>query len=116
MARRHGINTNQLFLWRRQLREGAQALADSRRGGVAEGEFSFVPLVPVQTGMVDQVMAQPSAPAGMIEVMAAGMTVRVPPGADEASLRLCGRAGVWFHHRPDGPPDFVGVADHRWTQ
>jgi len=87
VARRHGINTNQLFLWRRQLRDGALAFADSRRGGVAEGEFSFVPLVPVQRGMVDQVMALPPAPAGMIEVLVAGMTVRVLPGADEATLR-----------------------------
>jgi transposase len=85
VARRHGINTNQLFLWRRQFRDGVSAFAADRSGDA--GEFSFVPLVAMPTGMTNPAAQGAPTPAGMIEVLAAGMTVRVPPGADEATLR-----------------------------
>lgn len=81
VARRHGLNTNQLFAWRHQFRQAA--------GGGTDTQVlpHFVPLVAA-------VGAEPSGPtvrslttAPMIEVVAGVLTVRVPAGVDETALR-----------------------------
>lgn len=84
VARRYGINTNQLFLWRRLLRDGASTPAVSAD---EDGPFSFVPMVPEQPEMPGSVIAPVRGFGATIEVMAAGMTVRIPAGADEATVR-----------------------------
>ena len=85
-ARRHGIDKNQLFQWRRQFREGAFEQA---------GQIDFVPVVSAhadETAIMttaDPVGATHDdlAEAAMIEVVVGTMTVRVPPSADETTLR-----------------------------
>jgi transposase len=76
VAVRHGLHRNQIFAWRRQLRNRA-ALID---GAMAE----FVPVrlaSPVES-------ATPSAGgSSRIEVIAAGLTIRVGAGFDTGDLR-----------------------------
>jgi transposase len=81
VARRHGLSPQQLFGWRRQLRETAAQHSEAE-------ELQFVPAV------VDAVAPAPaprrrraarckSEPdAGMIEVEIDGVTIRVGRGAD----------------------------------
>jgi transposase len=86
VARRYGINKNQLFQWRRQFREGA--FDQSER-------IDFVPVVHDHTDdavavmMADPVGATAGGSAGstVIEVVIGIMTVRVPASADEVALR-----------------------------
>jgi len=88
VARRHGIDKNQLFQWRRQFREGAFEQAGFER-------IDFVPVVNDGVGeAVAVMMAVPAGatdgnPAGpaMIEVVVGTMRVRVPPSVDEVTLR-----------------------------
>lgn len=85
VARRHGLNRNQLFRWRRQFREG--------QFGLPEGvPMSFVPVVSgAGEGLGD--IPLPAAPHSLavppvvIEVAIGAMMVRVPPMAEEAALR-----------------------------
>ena len=80
VARRHGLNANQLFAWRRQFRQ----LAEERRneGGATP---QFVPLVSAAE-VVDAGIAV-AAVSAMIEVVGGGLTVRVPTGVDVATLQ-----------------------------
>lgn len=82
VARRHGLNPNQLFTWRRRLREQIAA----RQAEAA---------VDTTTG-ADAGAASPGS--GTIEVETAGARIRVDAGVDEAALarvvsalRRCGR-------------------------
>ena len=85
VARRHGLNRNQLFQWRAQFREGK--LGEP----AAIGEF-----VPVEVSATDRLLAPPAERGtkgetglggAVIELVVGSVTVRVPPGADEATLR-----------------------------
>ena len=67
VARRHGLNPNQLFTWRRQFRD------------------EMAPWPPVQDGEVGQPAAGPSG--GRIELLVAGVTVRVGTDVDTGALR-----------------------------
>jgi transposase len=81
VARRHGMTPQQLFGWRR-----AAAPVTGEHGP------AFAPVIvegaPSRVGVV-----QPSHGSGMpaIEIVIGGATVRVPPGADVATLQtvLC---------------------------
>jgi transposase len=83
VARRHGLSPQQLFGWRRQLRE-------SEAGRSVADRLQFVPAV-VDTGscavgqrQLPQCKAEASA--GTIEVEIDGATVRVGRGADAKTL------------------------------
>jgi transposase len=81
VARRYAINTNQLFQWRRELG------ANWSRSDV-EPEPSFVPLIEdsrPDTG-IDIAEHSPISPPS-IEVVAGKLSIRVPNGVDEATLR-----------------------------
>ncbi len=78
VARRHGLNANQLFGWRRQFQQMAEA---HRNDGEATPQF--VPLVAATDGLLGAGTAAPP----VIEVVAGGLTVRVPTGVDVATLR-----------------------------
>jgi len=84
VARRHDLNRNQLFPWRRQFRRGELN---------SPGAGTFVPVTLAGTFPVDEepVAASVSgggmAPAGVVEVVIGPATVRVPPAADEETLR-----------------------------
>lgn len=77
VARRHGVNVQQLFTWRRQFRQG-----DLDTG--AQGRVGFVPVR--LTPPPQEPPAPPPEPA-MIEIVVGAVTVRVPPTAGEPALR-----------------------------
>ena len=81
VARRHAINTNQLFQWRREL--GANWTHCYIRP-----EPRFVPLVADSRADddMDSVARSPVSPPA-IEVVAGRLSIRVPNGVDEATLR-----------------------------
>ena len=88
VARRHGLSPQQLFGWRRQLRESGALSSDG------DG-LEFVPAI------VDVGSAVPrgrlrhgkvEARAGGIEIEINGVTVRVGPGADATTLMTVLRA------------------------
>jgi len=87
VARRHGLSPQQLFGWRRQMRESQVGLSE------ADG-LQFVPAVvdvassesPVRRQRkASQCKAEPGA--GTIEVEIDGVTVRVGRGADAKTVR-----------------------------
>jgi transposase len=90
VARRHGLSPQQLFGWRRQMRESQVGLSE------ADG-LQFVPAVvdvassasPVRRQR-PQCKAEPGA--GTIEVEIDGVTVRVGRGADVKTVRAVLRA------------------------
>lgn len=80
VARRHGLTPQQLFGWRRQA---------GRRGdaGVAANGVAFASVVVASPTFEERSQrARPGAP--MIEVVVGGLTVRVPSGADPATLQV----------------------------
>jgi transposase len=89
VARRHGLSPQQLFGWRRQLRE-------SEAGGSEADGLQFVPAVvdagssPVPQRRMPR--GKVEASAGTIEVEIDGVTVRVGCGADEKTLMAVLRA------------------------
>src|SRR5271166_1357111 len=78
VARRNGVSRGLLNVWRRKARVASSAapqFVDIRLDDGAEA----------RPDMIDQPRAL-AAPAGRIEVMIAGATVRVPVGVDAATL------------------------------
>jgi transposase len=74
VARRHGINPNQLFMWRRLLRDAAarcRGEADTAAAGDARPDCK----------------AEPQTAADTIEVVVGGLTLRVRSGVNVAVLR-----------------------------
>jgi transposase len=73
---RHGLHRNQIFAWRRQLRNHAALV------GAEAPEFVSVGLAsPAETG------AAMMAGGSRIEVIAAGLTIRLGAGFDSGDLR-----------------------------
>ncbi|WP_245332595.1 IS66-like element accessory protein TnpA [Bradyrhizobium erythrophlei] len=89
VARRHGLSPQQLFGWRRQLRESEAGRSE------ADG-LQFVPALvdagssPVQQRRMPR--GKVEASAGTIEVEIDGVTVRVGRGADAKTLMAVLRA------------------------
>jgi len=77
VARRHGMTPQQLFGWRRAAAPVTGEYGPAFAPVIVEGAPSRVSVV------------QPSAGAGMsaIEIVIGATTVRVPPGADVATLQ-----------------------------
>ena len=92
VARRHGLSPQQLFGWRRQVRESQAALCE-------EDGPQFVPAV-VDTAPSAVSARRPhkvprseaEAGAGMIEVAIDGMTVRIGPSAPATTIAAVLRA------------------------
>jgi transposase len=74
IARRYGLHRNQLYAWRKELRE----TADEATAAVGSAPLDFVPVVVTE----DPVVARASA----IEIELSGARVRVSPGVDPALL------------------------------
>jgi transposase len=99
VARRHGLRANQLFLWRRQAREGQLVLpADVFAPGCAFGpgcadDPVFVPAV-LAPGLVPPSASPPSSPhaPGLLEIEVAGVVVRLD--ADVPAARIGAIAAV----------------------
>ena len=92
VARRHGLSPQQLFGWRRQMRESQVGFSE------ADG-LQFVPAVVDVASSASPVRRQRKAPqckaepgAGTIEVEIDGVTVRVGRGADVKTVRAVLRA------------------------
>ena len=89
VARRHGLSPQQLFSWRRQLRDSEAERSE------ADG-LQFVPAVmDARSSLVPQRRAprcKAAAGAGTIEVEINGVTVRVGRGADAKPLMTVLRA------------------------
>ena len=92
IARRHGLNRGLLFTWRRQGRRArpgpvAEATSEGERGP------AFVPVeiegpvgTPAGPVISDPPSPAPPVPAPIIEIVMPAVTVRVPTGADAATL------------------------------
>ena len=74
IARRYGLHRNQLYAWRKELRE----TADDGSQAAGAAPLDFVPVVVTE----EPAVARPSA----IEIELAGARVRVSPGVDPALL------------------------------
>ncbi len=89
VARRHGLSPQQLFGWRRQLRESEAGSSEADRlqfvPAVVDAGSSAVPQQRLPRGKVD-------ASAGAIEVEIDGITIRVGRGADAKTLMTVLRA------------------------
>jgi len=73
VARRHGIQPQQLTAWRRAAREGRLVLPFDG------DDASFVPVVVDDEGVDgDKGEAPPAAPAGTLEIAMDGLVLRVP--------------------------------------
>ena len=88
VARRHDVNANLLFTWRRRARRGMLGSAPLIAAG--DESLSLVPIT-VTTGDADRRPGQRSAPdgrTGIIEiVLPSGEQLRVDAGVDELALR-----------------------------
>jgi transposase len=76
VAIRHGLHRNQIFAWRRQLRNHAAAVS-------AEA----LELVPVRLAATAEAGAAMMAGSSRIEVIADGLTIRLGAGFDSGDLR-----------------------------
>ena len=88
VARRHGLTPQQLFGWRRD----AQRAVVRRRMGDRAGESSSA-FAPVVVGAARPDTEVPVAPVGLsgsppIEIVIGSATIRIPPGADAATLAM----------------------------
>jgi transposase len=86
VARRHGLSPQQLFGWRRQLREAAV-------GQLEAEEVQFVPAVvdvvaptPALSRKRKAVRLEPKPDAGIIEIELEGITIRAGRGADATMI------------------------------
>jgi transposase len=86
VARRHGLSPQQLFGWRRQLRESAAGHSEAE-------ELQFVPAVVDVVAQALALRGQRKAPrcksepdAGTIEVEVNGVTIRAGRGADANTI------------------------------
>jgi transposase len=88
VARRYGVNTSQLFTWRKQLRSGA----DRPGTTAAVPGFAAVEIAPVASPSVADAVP---APSGLIEIeLACGGHVRILGAPDPATVTAALRALV----------------------
>jgi transposase len=92
VARRHGLSPQQLFGWRRQLREAAAGPSEAE-------ELQFVPAVVDAVAQAPAVPQRHKAPrcksaadVGTIEVEVDGVTIRIGRGADATMIAAIVRA------------------------
>jgi transposase len=89
VARRHGLSPQQLFGWRRRLRDAEVACANT-------GGLEFVPAVvdaePAAVGSRGELRLKAETIAGTIEVEIGGVKIRIGRGVDAATLTMVLRA------------------------
>jgi transposase len=85
VARRHGVNTSQLFTWRKQLRVGIEP-----ETGPAVAGFAAVAITPATPPSIANMVP---APSGLIEIeLAGGERVRISGAVDPAVVAAALRA------------------------
>jgi transposase len=83
VARRHGVNTSQLFTWRKQLQVGLEPVAAPAVAG-----FAAVAIAPTTVPSMGD-----AAPSGLIEIeLADSDRVRISGAADPAVVAAALRA------------------------
>jgi transposase len=85
IARRHGLSPQQLFGWRRRLRDAEAASAES-------GGLEFVPAVVEADPPAVASRSKAQTIAGTIEVEIGDVRIRIGRGADAATLAMVLRA------------------------
>lgn len=85
IARRHGLSPQQLFGWRRRLRDAEAASAES-------GELEFVPAVVEADPPAVASRSKAQTIAGTIEVEIGDVRIRIGRGTDAATLAMVLRA------------------------
>ena len=86
IARRHGLTPQQLFGWRRQVRQQSG-------GSAGEHGATFTPVVVEQCRTQPDASLAPAVPSGyLIEIVVGPATVRVLPGIDPVTLTTVLRA------------------------
>jgi transposase len=85
IARRHGLSPQQLFGWRRRLRDAEAASAES-------GGLEFVPAVVEADPPAVASRSKAQTIAGTIEVEIGDVKIRIGRGADAATLAMVLRA------------------------
>jgi transposase len=85
VARRHGLSPQQLFGWRRRLRE-------SEAGSAESGGLDFVPAVVDADQPAVASRSKAETIAGTIEVEIGDVKIRIGRGADAATLAMVLRA------------------------
>jgi transposase len=104
VARCHGLSPQQLFGWRRRLRDAEAASAES-------GGLEFVPAVVDADPPAFASGSKAQTTAGAIEVEIGDVKIRIGRGADAATLAMILRAlkvGAWAVWR--GPRDGCDAA------
>jgi hypothetical protein len=85
IARRHDLNPQQLFGWRRRLRSEAEALLASGRREPAA--LTFAPVqVEAQVTALPSPVPTPASSEGSIEITVGAVTVRVKGAVDSRTL------------------------------
>jgi len=84
VARRNGLRANQLFLWRRQAREGRLVPAADMPGGFDRDDPGFVPAVLVGSRHTGVASGGPAT--GLLEIAAFGVVVRLREDAPGARI------------------------------
>ena len=89
VARRHGLSPQQLFGWRRRLRDAAAASAEA-------GGLKFVPAAvdaePPAVASGGELRLKAETIAGTIEIEIGGVKIRIGRGMDAATLTMVLRA------------------------
>ena len=77
LARRHGVNANQVFHWRKLLRDGR-----------LDVKVAAAQLMPVRIAEVIDDKSGPAPQTGVIQIELGRLRVRVEGAADPATLRI----------------------------
>ena len=85
IARRHDLNPQQLFGWRKRWRSDAEALIEAKRAAVAP---MFAPVVIETAAVCPPSEAAARAEPGTIEISVGATTVRIRGAADAKTLAV----------------------------
>jgi transposase len=86
IARRWQVTPQQVFDWRRQMRQALAAAAAA--AATTSAEPAFVPMIAVGHMATSDPAAAACRSGAMIEVRLAGAELRIAPGTDAASLTM----------------------------
>lgn len=92
VARRHGLSPQQLFGWRRQVRENLAGPADAKQPRFVPAVIDAPSSGPVARRQRKPSRAEAEPGAGLIELDIDGVTVRIGRGADAATIAAVFRA------------------------
>jgi len=92
VARRHGLSPQQLFGWRRQLREAAAGHSEAEQLQFVPAVVDAVAPAPALRRERKALRCKSEPDVGVIEVEVNGVTIRVGRGADASTIAAIVRA------------------------